>query len=315
MLDQRTYVLNRVHSYESLITFPSYFEIETVNACNARCPMCTIEDWDRRDGLMSDELFAKIADEIGEHRDHVKRVALYRDGEPLIDKKLAQKVRLLKERGVQKVGISTNVSLLTPDKSTALLQAGIDEVLLSIDSLKPAVYEAIRARLKYDEVMFNAQRFIEIRDALKSKCRIWVRMVRQELNKDEWPEYRDFWRARVRATDRVDYHNIHNWGGQLVGFKQIAAADTEQPCPALWSLMVIFANGDVPLCNVDYGNKYPVGNVGESSISEVWQSKEQNRRRQLHLDGKRSEIPMCISCNVWSEKQTSKQTDALMVVN
>jgi len=31
-------------SYEDLLAFPRYFEIETVNACNARCTMCTIDD-------------------------------------------------------------------------------------------------------------------------------------------------------------------------------------------------------------------------------------------------------------------------------
>ena len=26
--------------FENLLEFPKYIEIETVNACNARCPMC-----------------------------------------------------------------------------------------------------------------------------------------------------------------------------------------------------------------------------------------------------------------------------------
>ena len=34
-------------SYEGLLNYPKYVEIETVNACNARCPMCTINDWER----------------------------------------------------------------------------------------------------------------------------------------------------------------------------------------------------------------------------------------------------------------------------
>ena len=83
----------------SAASFPRYFEIETVNACNARCPMCTIDDWDRRDGLMKDALFEKIAAEIGDHADVVKRVSLYRDGEPLLDKKLSAKTALIKGYG------------------------------------------------------------------------------------------------------------------------------------------------------------------------------------------------------------------------
>ena len=32
--------------------------------------------------------------------------------------------------------------------------------------------------------------------------------------------------------------------------------------------MVLFANGDVPLCNVDYNNKYPTGNIMKNSIKD-----------------------------------------------
>ena len=48
MLDK--YIINRIDPKEninSLLEFPRYVEIETVNACNARCPMCTINDWER----------------------------------------------------------------------------------------------------------------------------------------------------------------------------------------------------------------------------------------------------------------------------
>lgn len=304
----KEYILNRVGgpSYESLLRFPRYFEIETVNACNARCPMCTIDDWDRRDGLMSDSTFLKVADEIGANAGSVERVALYRDGEPLIDKKLAPRIRMMKERGVKKVGISTNVALLDEGRAEAILKAGLDEIILSIDSLYPQVYEAIRKNLNFFEVMRNAHGFIKMRDKLGSKCQIWVRMIRQESNKAEWPDFQRFWLDKVAPTDRVDYHNIHGWGNQLVNWKQIAHADTQMPCVALWSLMVIFANGDVPRCNVDYNNKHPLGNVLETPIAELWQRHEALRAQ--HISGVRESI--CQGCTVWSEKQINEHKKA-----
>ena len=56
--------------------------------------------------------------------------------------------------------------------------------------------------------------------------------------------------------------------------------------------MVFFANGDVPLCNVDYNNKYPTGNVMKNTIREIWQSKIMNERRELHLKNKKSNIKL-----------------------
>ncbi len=295
----KDYLVKRIsptETYNDLLQFPRYFEIETVNACNARCPMCTIDDWDRRDGLMSDELFYKITQEITLHPE-VLRVHLYRDGEPLLDKKMPDRISMMKRAGVKEVGISTNVALLDEVKSKALLEAGLDSIILSIDSLQPEIYEKIRLRLKCEEVIYNAHNFILMRNAGKYPTKIWVRMIRQELNRDEWPEYEKYWRGFVRSTDRVDYRELHNWGSQLRGANE---AHDSKPCVALFSLMCIFANGDVPMCNVDYNLKHPLGNVNLQSIASLWRSKTQHERQEVHLTGRRGEIEMCKTCDVWA---------------
>ncbi len=301
----KEYLVRRIspnETYENLIAFPRYLEIETVNACNARCPMCTIDDWQRKTPTMSFELFKKIAAEVSQHSNEIKRISLYRDGEPLIDKKLADRVALLKEGGIKNVGISTNVSLLTASKAKDLLTAGIDTVILSIDSLKKEVFESIRVRLNFEEVLENALGLIKLRNQIRPQTQIWVRMIRQESNKDEWPEYNEYWSKKISAHDRVYFHNIFNWGGQLNRFKPISNSyELGLPCVALWSLLVIFANGDVPLCNVDYNNKYPTGSVATHSIQEVWQSKVMNERRDHHLKGQKKCISLCENCNVWDE--------------
>lgn len=127
-------------------------------------------------------------------------------------------------------------------------------------------------------------------------------MIKQEENKDEWDNYYDFWTKYTSEVDRVYFHNIFNWGGQLDNYKSISKSfEPNLPCVALWSLMVFFANGDVPLCNVDYNNKFSTGNVMKTSIKDLWSSKIMNSRRKLHLDGNKKDISLCINCNVWDE--------------
>ncbi len=308
-MDEKTakeYLARRIHpngSFEDLLRFPRYLEIETVNACNARCPMCTIDEWTRKTPTMPDDLFNKLADEVIEHADHVARVSLYRDGEPLLDKKLPDRIARLTDGGVKETAISTNVSLLNEERSRALLESGLGLIIFSLDSLKKDVFEAIRLRLNFEEVMENAIKFIELRDKIRPETKISIRMIRQESNIDEWPEYEKFWTPKVRpGHDRVYYHNIFNWGNQLDGFQSVASSlEPKLPCVALWSLMVIFGNGDVPLCNVDYNNKYPTGSVADKSIAEVWKSQVLNNYRQLHLDGEKACINICDNCNVWDE--------------
>ena len=95
MSNFQKYLIKRISpekKISNLLEFPSYIEIETVNACNARCPMCTINDWERNYPIMKDDVFNKISDELIENKNYLKRVSLYRDGEPLIDKKLAKRI-------------------------------------------------------------------------------------------------------------------------------------------------------------------------------------------------------------------------------
>ena len=104
------YLVRRIQPgrpYGEFLNFPSYLEVETVNACNARCPMCTIDDWERGAKPMTNALFAKIAGELIEHASEIERVSLYRDGEPLIDKGLAKRVAILKDGGIRNTHIST----------------------------------------------------------------------------------------------------------------------------------------------------------------------------------------------------------------
>lgn len=300
-----SYLTRRIDSsssYNQLLDYPKYIEIETVNACNARCPMCTINDWERNYPVMKDDVWEKVSEDIIEHKKLLKRVSLYRDGEPLIDKKMPKRINKFFENGITETSIATNVSLLNEKRATDLLEAGLGMIIFSIDSLKKDVFEKIRVRLNFEEVRDNAIRFLQLRDKINPRCRVWIRMIRQESNYNEWDDYYDFWKKYASDVDRIYYHNIFNWGGQLDGYKSISKSfEPNLPCVALWSLMVIFANGDVPLCNVDFNNKYPTGSIMKNSIKELWTSKIMNARRKLHMNGNKKDISICSNCNVWDE--------------
>lgn len=293
-------------TYADLLRYPRYVEVETVNACNARCPMCTIEDWTRDSPTMKADLFKRISDDLIAHAGELKRVSLYRDGEPLLDKKLPERVAILKDGGIKQISISSNVGLLNEKMAKALLEARLDVIIMSIDSLQKAVFESIRVRLNFEDVLANALRFIELRNKIRPETQIWMRMIRQDSNYQEWPDYEAFWKTKLAPTDRIYFHNLFNWGDQLGGFRPVATSyEPNLPCVSLWSLLVIFANGDVPLCNVDYNNRYPTGSILNHSITELWQSKILNERRRLHLDGKKDCISLCGKCNVWDEPESA----------
>ena len=83
---------------------------------------CTINDWERNYPVMKDDVWNKVSDDIIENKKLIKRVSLYRDGEPLIDKKMAMRINKLNENGIKNTSIATNVSLLNEKRAVDLFR-------------------------------------------------------------------------------------------------------------------------------------------------------------------------------------------------
>jgi len=291
----------KVVDLEDLLTFPYYFEIETVHACNARCRMCTIDTWPERDTLMDDHLFLKIVDELAIHNDKIRTITLCRDGEPLLDKALEKKIQMLKKAGINNVVFSTNASLLDERRGLSLLDSGLDEIMFSIDASSKEVFEQIRTGLDFDLVVRNILRFIELRNLAGSAMKIRIRMIVQNLNVHEFESWYQFWSTKTGAADMVYGKPVHSWGNQLdISGLQAGPAKGRAPlCVGLWSTMIIHSDGSVPVCAVDYKNKFLNGHVCQEPISQLWQKDHFKAYRQSHLQGQGRKLDMCHECYLW----------------
>ncbi|MBF0382240.1 MAG: radical SAM protein [Magnetococcales bacterium] len=300
------YVCNRLaFPAQELLSFPKYFLIENINQCNARCVMCGIDFDNKKRASLSKELFAKIVDEISQHRDHVEKVMVYLDGEPLLDKSLASRVKLLKDNGVKLVNIATNASLLNEKNSVKLIEAGLDEVYITLDSLQKEVYEKIRVGLKFETVLNNILDFIKIRNELNQELTIRIQMVQQKLNWDEGDEFKKFWQSRLNLdSDQIVVQKAHNWGSlvDVAGYNDKDEVN-KIPCIALWGTFVVHVDGVVPLCCMDTNSLHSVGNLNNQSIKEIWQGKILATYRQKHLQIQRHEIDICDGCTLWREEK------------
>jgi radical SAM protein with 4Fe4S-binding SPASM domain len=289
---------------QALNKFPKYFLIETTNTCNARCIMCGIDFDKKAKQIIQDDLYERIADEIGQYSDHVEKVMPYLDGEPMIDKKLPERVAKMKAVGVKNVNIASNASLLTDKMGRRLVEAGLDEIYITLDSMKKDVYEAIRVRLDFDIVFENILRFIKLRDTLNPNLRIRMQMVLQELNYTEGVAFESFWRDKLGPNDQVVLQKAHNWANAV----DVMSFGDEQdvnalPCIALWGTFVIHVNGDAALCCMDTETKHFLGNIWEESIEQIWNGPKIAEIRAKHLENRRHEIEICNGCTLWREEK------------
>jgi len=294
-----------ISAIEDALYFPKFFEVETVNACNARCRMCTIKDWKKRElYLMSDDTWANFLRGIKSYSQRINRVNLSRDGEPLLDNKLGQKIEDLKKASIRFVTLATNVSLLTRKKAQGLLDSGLDDIMFSIDGFSKDTFEKIRKGLKFKEVMDNALNFIKTRDKGKYKTSIRVRMVLQEGNINELGDWTDFWSSKLKTGDRVYAKPMHSWGNQLRTYNELTRHAegkdySRQACVSPWSTLVVKVNGDVPLCPVDFKCRFLMGNINKKSVKDIWLTKRFMDIRDQLLSGKRNEVKLCRNCYLW----------------
>lgn len=297
-----------VGAIDELLYFPQFFQIETTRLCNARCPFCPSDVWDKSTPFMSDELFKKIADEIIEHRDWVKFVDLQRAGEPLLDKKIYERVAYMKENGIKFVAITTNASGLTERNARKLLDAGIDEVMLSIDSVEKESYERLRFGLKYEQVIANIRGFFKLRDELKPDCIIRVRGVSfhdtsKEEDRREIAGWEAFWDDLRKPHDRIYMKRAHTWGNQRVVEGHSPEYDwVFHPCVIPFSTMHISAMGIVALCPQDYDAVHNFGDLNTQSLVEVWRGQKMAEMRRLHLTGERNQVAFCQGCRLFDEE-------------
>lgn len=300
-----------VDKLEEAHYFPRYFEIETVNACNARCSFCTINDWQKRDDvIMSMELFQKFVDEVSDYSNWIRQICLNRDGEPTLDRDLAKRVKLLKNIGIKKVTFATNASKLNNKLSRELIEAGLDDIMFSIDGTTKDVFEKIRIRLDFDQVKENVLNFIKLRNEINPNLSIRVRMVVTPENKHQVKEFILFWTQELSANDEVYAMKLHTWGNQLTNeSKSNIAFYQNKPCISPFSTVVIQVDGIIPLCSNDYNAKFQLGDFRKCSIKEIWQGSEYMHLRQSHMNARRNNYKLCKGCDFWERPIVGKRNN------
>lgn len=134
---------------------PVCLYLETTNRCNLLCTTCprTYEELEPP-ADMSWELFTSIVDQLP----GLPRAVLHGVGEPMLVKDLPRMVRYLKDRGTY-VLFNTNGTVLNNKNGRALIDAGLDELRVSLDASTPESYERVRGKDYFARILKNVRAF------------------------------------------------------------------------------------------------------------------------------------------------------------
>lgn len=272
---------------------PRTVNIESTSHCNAKCLTCPHPFHERVRGIMDDDLYRKVLDECVAMG--VKKIHLQNFGEPLIDKKLPEKIKMAKDAGIENVKIISNASALTETKSRQLIEAGLDEIKISFDGLSKEVFEKVRVGLKYERIAANLEGLIRIRRELgRSNPEIQLMFVAIKENEFEEKGFVDRWRGVV---DRVDVTRAHNWGGSEHMAGNSDPKDTSGfQCLRLWQTFTVLWDGRVSICCVDYEGSEILGDLRTESMKDIWHGPRLAQIREWHNQGRFDMVPVCSNC-------------------
>ena len=283
---------------------PKHIQIAAVTGlCTSRCVMCTYKTWTRKPNIMKNDVYTCILEKFMPYREQIRYLTLHGNGEPLLDKELAEKVRIAKAHGFKGTGFATNCTELDETTARGLIEAGLDTIICSIDGINKNTHEAIRVGTNFEQVVANVQNFIKIRDQI-GKTRVMVRFILQEINKKEWPSFFDYWSKKLNKTygDEVVKFEIHNNAAKVEDYD---AMDPNKDihmrnyiCESLFERLIIFSNGDLAFCDADDNGFFDLGNAIKEDPIQIYNNEIFNHYRKMMQEGRVCELEHCKNCTI-----------------
>jgi len=273
-------------------SFPLLVDIMTKSGCNASCVFCPSGKPFLKvsHGDMPDDLYEKIIDESAKRR--VLRLAPFLQNEPLRDPKIHERVAYAKSKMPRytQIRLISNGALLTEEVGYKLIHAGLDKLIISIQSIEKEVYEETMRGLTFEKTMENVTKFVELKESLGTKnpdLEIW--MVRTKYVEDKLKEHKAFWKDRgIKLKARKlnnqaspELEERMRLRGDIPNDDWAYASHCSIPFWRAW----ITWTGDMILCCADWHRSTVLGNIYESSIEEIWNDAPYREYRERMLAG------------------------------
>lgn len=281
--------------------YPPVVGIEPTNNCNLDCVFCPRQEMTRAVGDMQQSLFDKIVDEIAGKVDFVW---LQDYGEPFLNKNVFELIRAARRRGL-KTGISTNGTVMTDRVVEGIFDSGLDYLIFAFDGATKETYESVRLGANFDHVTANIRRFLARKNERGAKIYTVVQCICMKQTRAEIRRFIRMW--RVKGVDAVRIRQL-TYSGSEQGGRHGSNGDPagtfrnepgRRPCYWLWSNPHIKQDGTVVPCCQDVDGALAIGNVRDQPLKAIWNGPKMRALRQMHIDGRQAEIPLCRNCNMY----------------
>ena len=283
---------------------PSSLVLQCYSGCNFQCKFCAYQETQSQDPKYSMDfwLFCKIVDEFYE-LGKLKSVGLGLQCEALLDSRLEDRIRYLKAKSPKvHVSMTTNCSLLTPDRFNSLCDAGLGSLCMSLDAATPESFKKICSPdFPFQKILDNIDYVIDnCPDHLKLTISSMV--IKESMSEFLLTGHPVFKKAK-KAGITVGVGPISNHTGSLSGYDEmivmpeLQGSKKKSYCGDIWEAVYVLADGDVVGCCSDWNRKFVLGNMAQECFEDIWNKPEVKQRRHDMLHSDYSKLETCANCS------------------
>ena len=315
------YLISKNNKKLNLNFLPVTMDVEPTTGCNFRCTMCQVSSPNFVSKNLNFEMFKKII----EDNNQLLKIKLQGMGEPLVNTKFFDMVDFASKRGIVSE-ITTNGSLLNEENIIKLFNSNLSRITISIDGATSEIFEKIRVKSNFDEVVRNCKNLVKYfkKKIIKPEISAWCVIQNDNVSqfnkiyelckeigfdkltyqfylsgwgKDEW--------NNINKNKRIDIKSIKDQikEVQIKGSKEDMEVNIfeenllsfSRQCVWPWESSYISKTGDVvPCCIIGDEKVVSFGNIKDNSFKEIWNSENyKNFRKNI----KTNKIPgYCKNC-------------------
>ncbi|HIH16603.1 MAG TPA: radical SAM protein [Candidatus Diapherotrites archaeon] len=298
-----------VHALKTLFgnlffDYPWSVQLEPCNLCNLHCDFCSAPPWEleRQKRMLSLENAQKIVDDVSRYTHYLW---FWLAGEPFLNPQAGKIIRHATSRGMHVI-VSSNCMLLTEKVAEEVVDARLDELIVSADGASKQSSEAMRKGSTFETVVKNIKFLSDLkRRKGVSKPQIIMQLIVSKKNEHEIEAFKQL--AREVGADRCEFKSLGlpTWiydEGVIEKLKQeyfpVQGGVRYTPDFEIiqrscgWDKKaIIMVDGTVCLCCYDINGKYNFGNVLETPFLDIWRSAQRLSARNLI-----GEMPLCQVC-------------------
>jgi radical SAM protein with 4Fe4S-binding SPASM domain len=299
-----------------IFAFPESIMIEPSSKCNLKCKLCPSGKGviKRKKAFLTFTEFKKI---MKTAKYFCQKIYFWNYGEPLLNKELDKMIEYANQYRIYTI-VSTNGTIFRKDKIENILKAGLNKLIIGIDTFKGKEYKKFREGGNYNRLKKNIKQIIDLKKDINSHTIIslqYLIMSHNEMRLEEMkqqalslgadeviikslcaPSFNEISSEDIKFFPKSQkyfrYTNFTNFESKIIKNK----------CEHIWKDMLICSDGTALPCDRDHLSKFVLGNILEKSLFHTWNSKEYVSFRRRIREIQKKEV-MCNRCSDYVKRR------------